>query len=216
MNLSNTLMLIGATLMGAGLCYGFRPFGQATAYPSSKQPSTEAVSTDSARSIRPEDFHALVVEVRSMRQELVALKMDMLRRPEVTEVATVPSAPAIAAGGEQSDEEWAKHRQTAMGDLQAEFFTEPRDAAWSTESTSTIRSAIGDTARMKEALRAIDCRSTTCRVELAGESSSFFEGDLVPFARQLSTRLPNIVFDYASDAQGQKLVVLYLTADRDT
>jgi len=61
----------------------------------------------------------------------------------------------------------------------------------------------------------VECRSRTCRLELADDGSGKLGKILPVFAQQVGRELPSIAYDRIVDASGTATMVLYMARQDD-
>lgn len=108
--------------------------------------------------------------------------------------------------------------------LETEFRAEPRDPDWAAQAASTITRAWTDSAADQHyagseerdslagsRLRQMDCRATTCRVEVAHEDDRALMAFLHNFPSKVGAVLPYMTVEPADGPPGVLTTVVYLT-----
>ncbi len=91
-----------------------------------------------------------------------------------------PFSPAARAAAQLALQQQARDRNTA-------FLAEQLDAGWAKAATAALRQALNTPEAKPLALRAVECRSKTCRVEIVPDGKA-----------ELSDVLPRVL-DHAAD-----------------
>lgn len=94
--------------------------------------------------------------------------------------------------------------------LQASFRLEKVDPRWSTNATSRLWDAINQADAMRGAARNVECRASTCRIEIADDGSGRINKSLPLWSQQLVDVLPRMVGQTVVNQNGQTETVLYL------
>src|SRR4030095_12820445 len=90
--------------------------------------------------------------------------------------------PAARAQAERANQNAALARDTA-------FRAEQADARWSGSTAAALRQVLTTPGDAAGAVRAVDCRTTTCRVELVPGAA----GDMNEFLAQVASRMTSAV-----------------------
>jgi hypothetical protein len=145
---------------------------------------------------------ALRGELRRTETELALLtsQVSQLR----SEVGARTAAPLAAA--RPDPERYGRER---LERLEAAFGAEARDRGWSEETSSAFRTGIMRGDRLRRALQTIDCRSETCRLEMADDRSPEFQQELQQLALDVGTELPSMAFHFVTKPDGTRSVVYF-------
>jgi hypothetical protein len=119
------------------------------------------------------------------------------------------------------EEEW-RHREERAA-LESAFRREPVDRVWSAAALDRIESAL-EAFALSEQVRALECRATTCRIEIAAQGSpgdSGFEaarvsGRLPQLVMMLGNTLPAMTAFELDDGSPVPNTLLYLSRDTDS
>lgn len=106
---------------------------------------------------------------------------------------------------------WVASRKAMIATTEASFQAEVRDDAWSSEKASTLRDAAGTMGALGGTLRAVECRSKTCRVEMRDDPAT--SAEFHRFVRACTRTFPKIIADHVDEPQGKASYVLYLTSE---
>jgi hypothetical protein len=175
--------------LGLGLLYGLhRAVQHAGAHPPGT-PEPSGASTASAAGLREEIARLRRVN-RGPRRDDVGVTGDL--------AATPPVAPAVVP----------EYRAYIAG-LEAALRRENVDPEWARSVSAAIHDAIAADAELASLARDVECRSHTCRVELADDTVAL--GKSLPrFLQQLGAALPGVVADHVDD-HGEATLVLFLS-----
>jgi hypothetical protein len=107
-----------------------------------------------------------------------------------------------------------RERQEQMAVVEANFQQEPTDQMWSFEAAGAVQEALANDEMGQTALRSIECRSSTCRVEMADDDTGGLAKGLPVFLQQLAETLPgSVTANYVDDGAGGKIMILYMSRD---
>jgi hypothetical protein len=109
----------------------------------------------------------------------------------------------------QQERAWHEH----MMEVDSNFQREAADPRWASSTASALESALTASDTLRGRARGIECRSRTCRVEIAEGGSGAVMKELPIFAQQFAETLPSIQFDHLDDGHGHTTMVLYMTGD---
>jgi hypothetical protein len=166
---------------------------------------------DSVKMAESRKLDALEEEVATLRREMVLLRSERSRSlgPAATPAGTSHPPPARRDAEILAATREARH--SAIADIEADFSMEVRDATWSSATAGNIQ----DIARMNEsignALRSVECRSRSCRVEIVDDASADTTNNLPTFLMALGSTLPNTVADHVQAPDGHQIYVIYMT-----
>jgi hypothetical protein len=120
-----------------------------------------------------------------------------------------PAAPALSSAEERARD--AQGRRAYLDGVEAAFQKEPLDSQWSAAATSAVQVVVGAEG-VRLDVRGLDCRSVTCRAEIADDGSGDAQQEkLAQLAMRLAGKLPNVLVDHLEDSSGRKKIVLYLS-----
>ena len=152
-------------------------------------------------------------ELGELRQELFELRHQVLSHEQKLRVGdpaafaptqTEPPSPEARAEDER------RYREFVAG-IEAKFRDELRDPQWSAATAAAVQTALASDSDLRPLARGVECRSQTCRVEIADDGSGKL-GKLLPlFAQQVGQSLPSMTADRVEDASGAATMVLYMS-----
>jgi len=156
-------------------------------------------------------------ELAELRRQLARLEAKLWtqeRRPAAPPPAgTAAEAPAAAEDPRTDPEARAdaerRHREYVAG-VVASFRSEATDPRWSSATSSVIQAAIADDHDLRPLVHGVECRSRTCRVEIADDASGKPSKSLLMLVHQVSRDLPSVVFDRVENGGGAAMV-LYMS-----
>lgn len=82
-------------------------------------------------------------------------------------------------------------------------------------TSSAVQAAIGETAELRQMAKGVECRSSTCRVELTDDGSGKLASILPMFAMRVGQQLPSVDARRIGDASGAATLVLYMSRHSD-
>jgi hypothetical protein len=109
-------------------------------------------------------------------------------------------------------EEDSRRHAAYVAGLQSAFGQERVDPRWAPAATSRLWDAINHDDTMRGAMRNVECRATTCRVQVSDDGSGSVNKNLPLWSQQVSDLLPRMVGQSVVNARGQTETVLYLMA----
>lgn len=144
------------------------------------------------------------------------------------EVAALRAALAAAKSGEgeaqergaseppvdlQDHAEAEARRQARLVAIETAFRGEATDGAWSASAAATVREASRSAGLPDGVVRSVDCRSRTCRVELAEGDSPEVAKALPLFFMAAGTALPSATVAQVEGAAAEALSLVYLSRE---
>lgn len=161
-----------------------------------------------------EDMAALRQEIARLRAEVSTVQrwihaQRRAARSVVSERADDPAKdlrtdPAARAAAE-------RERQKQMEVIEANFRQEPADPWWSFGAEGAVQEALASDEIVQHTLLGLECRSHTCRVELADDNTGELSKAMPLFLHQLATTLPSGTAHYVDDGNGGKTMILYMS-----
>ena len=208
------VVVVCASLLVVGACSASHDHADAA---SASQAPVAAASvaisgqaSDSSMLPTAAQFAELREQVSALRRDLAELRAKSARAP-----ASGPDASTerdLRAARSAALAEAGQAERLRVVAAESAFRAEPADLRWGTSMNATVRNALvgpgGDSAAQ---LGSIECRSQTCRVELAGEASGASPQDLLMLVGRLGQSLPHAEFGQVDHGDGRPVTVLYLT-----
>jgi len=204
-------------LLGVGLCgVVYRAVRTSAETPdenglaATKQPVGGAATQESA-------------ELAELRREMAQLRRQVLtqgQRLAAGDPAKAEAQDPAAAKDPRTDpqaraEQERKYRDYMAG-VDAAFRKETTDPRWSSATSSVVQTALIADNDLRPLARGVECRSHTCRVEIADDGSGKL-GKIIPiFAQQVGQELPSLVANRVEDAGGAATMILYLSRRDET
>jgi hypothetical protein len=106
-----------------------------------------------------------------------------------------------------------RERQQQLAVIEAGFRREPADPQWATDTEGAVQVALAHDNIVQNTLLDLECRSQTCRVELADDNTGELAKGIPIFLLQLGSTLPNARMNSGVDGAGGKTMILYLTKE---
>lgn len=166
-----------------------------------------AAPTPTARGFTPE-----AAELLALKQELALLKQQVRTHAQQLDSGR-------PAAGDPADDETAEvvtpedqdrmAREYVQGVATA-FRREPIDAAWSSSKTALVQRALAAQPALQPLVRGVECRSQTCRVELADEPTGRPSNAIQTFVARLGSELPSALAERVELAGRPGATVLYV------
>ena len=160
------------------------------------------------------DLAALAGEVDSLKAEVLALRHQLpAQSSPVPSRADGTPAPDVRSDP-NAQEEAAGLRQAQLQKIDAAFRRQTIDQSWSATTMSTIHDVLNSTEGGLQAEN-IDCRSSSCRVELYDDGTGRLSKLLPIVAQQLAGSMPTVTANTIPRGDGTANVVLYMSRERD-
>jgi len=178
----------------------------------STSPEMESAQAKAGNISLVEDMTALRQEVALLRREIANMQLQ-LREQAMAATDKVPAR-------EESDdvqmksveeEERANHERTET--LEAAFIQESVDQQWADEATHAIKEALGREDMGQLVLQSLECRSSSCRMQLANNGSGDMPKSLPLLMQLLSETVPYVTAGEVEDSAGGTSLVLYMSQD---
>jgi hypothetical protein len=161
------------------------------------------------------DLAALQGEVDSLRAEVLALRHQLpAQASPVPPRADGPTAPDVRSDPNAREEE-AAERQAQLEKIDAAFRRQTVDQSWSANTTSAIHEVLNSTEGGGLQAENIDCRSSSCRVELHDDGTGRLSKSLPIVAQQLAGSMPTVTANTIPRGDGTSNVVLYMSRESD-
>jgi hypothetical protein len=191
--------------LGVGLCWiAYRSVGG------------EVVSRPNIRSAgtsRPDDDPA-PAQVAELRRELHELRSQVWAQGRQA-AGESPGAEASRARDPHTDAEaraeYERARREAIAGVEAAFRGEAMDPQWSSSASAAVQTALAIDDKLRALTRGIECRSRTCRVEIADDGSGELDKTLPEVAMHLTQDLSSAVYDRSQGADGAPRRIIYLS-----
>ncbi len=104
-------------------------------------------------------------------------------------------------------------RQAQIERIDAGFRGQTVDQSWSANTASAVREALNSAEVGGLQAENIDCRSSSCRVELHDDGTGRLSKSLPIVALQLAGSMPTVTAETIPQADGTSNVVLYMSRD---
>jgi hypothetical protein len=107
-------------------------------------------------------------------------------------------------------EEERKHKEL-MAAKESAFQQEPLDGQWAPQTSSSLREAMSNNPAMRDAVRTIECRSSTCRVEITDSEQVRSSKSLDNLITQVGGSLPQVTYNQIDEGNGESAMVMYMS-----
>jgi hypothetical protein len=178
--------------------------------------SSAGIGSDRPAEKQHEEIAALREEMALLRAEVSALqRWRRVQQRAATVVApgkaddpakdprTDPAAHAAAE----------RERQKQMEVVETNFRQEAADPRWSFEAEGAVQAALASDEVVQNTLLGLECRSQTCRLELADDDMGELAKVMPLFLHQLGQTLPSATANYVDDGHGGKIMILYMSRE---
>jgi hypothetical protein len=161
-------------------------------------------------------------DLARMRAELGLVQGQLRALQERVTEQKAPEAAAAVEADEPSDgvslqerriedaRLWKEH----MTEVSAAFASEPLDRGFASVGQAAITTAFQKHPVIQAAAGNVDCRSRTCRVEIADNQSGKLDKELPLFVNSVGETLPNMKAERVGDRRGPSTMVLYFTNEQ--
>jgi hypothetical protein len=235
--MQRSLGIVLSLLIGAGGLYlaqrasapRLSPPVEETAVPTRWAPAPEegrgtpANSSQLQAEVAPQaEVARLQAEVARLQAEEARLQAEILavrqwsRAQERRGSASAAGRPDEPAPDSRPDPEARaaaeRERHVQMEAIEVAFRHEPADQGWAFEAQGAVQAALASDGPLQNTLLGLECRSQTCRVELAEDDTGELQKALPLALQQLASTLPNAIADYVEDGAGRTMI-LYLSRD---
>ncbi|TMQ11565.1 MAG: hypothetical protein E6J91_22515 [Deltaproteobacteria bacterium] len=160
-----------------------------------------------------------LADLAEMRREMVQLRRQLWAQGQrLAAVDPVKAQDSAAARDPRTDPEGRAEQERRsrefIASVDAAFRKETTDPGWSSATSSVVQTALSVDSDLRPLARGVECRSHTCRVEIADDSSGKLGKILPVFVQQVGQDLPSVITTRVAGAGGATLV-LYMSR-RDT
>jgi hypothetical protein len=137
------------------------------------------------------------------------------RQPQPTVDRGPAASPEPAAAGAPrvtpvSRAEAERAHQAYVASVDDGFQREPIGPRWASATASAVHAAISGDDALRSATRGAECRSHTCRVDIADDGSGRLNEAVRDFVQRIGRELPTVVFNRVEDTGGGATLVLYM------
>ncbi|MGH8497689.1 MAG: hypothetical protein ACRERV_02610 [Methylococcales bacterium] len=146
---------------------------------------------------------------RAVREQARTLAQASLGAEENQAAKQNPSTEAATR------EDEVRRHQERMATVEADFRREPAATPWSTRAEAAVQEALASDEAARTAVRSVECRSYTCRVELTDDNSGGLAKFIPLLGLQLVQTLPNMsmMSTQVEDGAGGEATILYLESE---
>ena len=170
----------------------------------------------SAAEMQQQEMAMLKEQVALLKGEVSTLQRQIHERWQAAAVAAPRNEEDLDADPRTDPAtraEAERVRQEQMKIVEASFRQEPTNRLWSFEAAGAVHDALANTDIGLTALRSLECRSSTCRVEFIDDDTGELEEVLPILLQQVSQTLPNGTANHVEDGAGGQSIVLYLSRE---
>jgi hypothetical protein len=159
---------------------------------------------------------ALRQEVLLLRREMATMQRQLREHRRTAtvmsqgrEAASAPDPrtdPAARAAAE-------RQRQEQLAVIEATFWREPTDRRWANETAEVVQEVLASDDVGQLAVQSLECRSHTCRVDLADDDTGELAKLLPLFGLQLAETLPYVTVNQVVNGNGSTSTILYMSRE---
>ena len=205
-------LFIAASGVGTGIFLTYNSSCTASRRYSGPSGLKVAESTDTSQRIQGADPVMTASErdrrpgVAASASEVGALREDVER----SRASNRSQAPADAIPNRSDPAarlQYQRQREDHMAEVETRFLAEQTDSRWSSLTSLTVRQAMGTGEQGLGKLQSIDCRSSTCRIELAECEPRKSRQALQKLTVKLASTLPNAEIAYVDKPSGKTMII---------
>ena len=208
--ISKRVMLVGAAVVGVSYILAMQRVNPSEPETQPTDPGEPVTSLNAAqqlpRAARPDAQTER--ELTQLAQTVAKLKTELAAMHGEKQPAAVPAESNATV--KTPDQEQAEHDEYMAG-IERAFEQEPRNDKWAAETTQRLRKTLDSEPTMLAALRGIECRSSSCRMEIHDDGSATFSEELPLMVHELGAVLPEARFTHSELGGGAQLHVLYMS-----
>jgi hypothetical protein len=155
-------------------------------------------------------------EIAAMREQIAALRAEISSLRGQRTLQTSPAQADAKAGDDLRSNalaraEAARNRQMEMAAVESAFRREAVDTKWSANASAAVQQALNSGEAAGAQLGSVECRSDTCRVEIADNGSGQLAKSLPLVAQQVAETFPTITVNNVEQGNGASAMVLYMS-----
>lgn len=189
-------------------------FGRAAAEPMAVTEAPIAVRGNQDQQ-QNHEVALLKTELSALRAEMAGLRQEMHRIAALKSMNTEPTKQKAEKVPVSNDAtvraEEAKYFAEQSAALEADFRQQAVDAVWALETTALVKKGLlNDKASAGNAIISLECRHSSCRLELANDSHHRMP-DFTELSAQITDELPNIMVSQAESDDNS--TVFYLSKE---
>lgn len=163
-------------------------------------------------------------DLRALKQEIVALRKLFEKERTTTSIQTVQNTvdkqerkPEMTEQGfKEAAENLARKNRERWENIGNTFQAETIDEQWSSNAMQTITDIFENNTAITASLSQIDCRATSCMIDVQHKDSNAANTFAVRFPRTISKIFPSADFHYENHEDGSISMSMYLVrADKD-
>jgi hypothetical protein len=207
----------GIVIVGTALAAGAGGFWVASRHAGARRPPPSEAESREARDSQGDQNErdtnrALRAQVAGLEWRVAALaaqgsaeKVDTPTHDDASASASQPTADTI----EHDRAVWQDHMQEVATAFQAEL----RDQQWARSQTALLEERFVGDEPMRAALKNIDCRSKTCRIDMVDDRKGKFDRGLPLFLQKLGSAFPSGQASTVDNPDGTRSVSVYLSTN---
>jgi hypothetical protein len=151
-------------------------------------------------------LNRLQAQVGELRQQLA---IEQLAKAS----AQVPVSPPPVESATPDRAAEQRRLEEHMQGIVADFEAESRDANWARDRTEEFQKSFARGSLLKKAVQSLDCRSTTCRVEMLDDRSADFFKELNDMVSIIGRSLPTMAGQRVTRPDGTAVAVYFFSKD---
>jgi hypothetical protein len=208
--ISKRVMLVGAVVVGVSYFLAIQrvsPSEPETHIAGQGEPSTSVNAAQELPHAAQTDVR-VDREIQRLNQSLVKLEGELAAMHGAKQ-ATSPQPEAVVTP-KTPEQEQAEHDEY-MAVIERAFEQEPRNESWAIKTTQRLRKTLETEPIILAAVRGIECRSSSCRMEIRDDGSATFGEEFPIMVHEMGAVLPEVRFTHSDLGSGTQLHVLYMS-----
>jgi len=176
-------------------------------------PAKHQSSSETSEANQTEEVDGLRSQIAELERKLGVLTAHLAGQkpngaaPEEGRPAATKEPVSLEEQVERDRVAWENH----IAVVEAAFKAEPRDPAWAGSTAELLRARTVSEKVIRSALKQIDCRSTTCRLDMVDDQKGEFARKLPDFLQGVSNIFPMGQARTVDNPDGTKTVSVYLS-----
>jgi hypothetical protein len=176
-------------------------------------PAKHPSNSETSEANQTEEVDGLRSQIAELERKLGVLTAHVAGQkpngagPEEVRPAATKEPVSLEEQVERDRVAWENHIAT----VEAAFKAEPRDPAWAGSTADLLRARTVSEKVIRSALKHIDCRSTTCRLDMVDDQKGEFARKLPDFLQGVSNIFPMGQARTVDNPDGTKTVSVYLS-----
>jgi hypothetical protein len=173
------------------------------------KPTGSVAAAEAEPTTAPANARAMQERLELLEARVAGLQEQLAERGAA---APLPARALAAAPDGAPDPATDERRlEEHMRQVEASFDVETRDPRWARETASKFQDVVAGSDQLKKAFQGIECRSSTCRLEMLDDRSREFYLRMSDLARAIGSELPTMNGERTTRPDGTAVAIYYYT-----